>query len=114
MAAIVTLATPTIGRYRGGRHVAKPQELEAELLALRTKLNEVIGRFNAGTLDQIRVVGADAPPYYGTAAEKAKFNVDGINPPTVEAIRFQDQTTGAYRELTIADGHIYLDGVLLI
>lgn len=45
---------------------------------------------------------------YGTAAERAKFNIDGTNPPTAEALRMQDQTTGSYFRLTVTGGAVIL------
>jgi len=101
MAAIVALTSISATRYRGGRAAGRPAELRGDIQTIITKTNEVITRFNAGTMDTL-VVGAVAGPYAGGAVSWAIL--DGTNALTLGEIRFRDSVTGGYRRFRIANG----------
>jgi len=58
MAAITILTQTAVAAFRGGRDLVKEAGTNALVQIIRAaqaKVNEVINRFNAGTLDKIRV-----------------------------------------------------------
>lgn len=55
-------------------------------------------------------VGDRSQGYLYTAGQATWMDIDGVNPPTVGALRFVDQTTGATHIVTIAGGALKIDG----
>lgn len=98
MAAITSLSTLALNTFRAGRGFVDEsgsRSLVAHLNTIATKVNAVIARFNAGTLDQLTV---DPSSYAGTygAGQESWLIVDGTNPPTLASFRIIDRNGGAY------------------
>lgn len=104
MAAIVTLTQTATRWFRGGSHVTgqKATDLSGILRILQAKVNEVVGRFNNGTLDQLVV--DDITGYYGGGTNLSWFYCDGVNPPTLATLRIQASDNGLFYDITVAAG----------
>lgn len=101
MAAIVTLSSLATTVFKSGVLLtdgAKTNSLRARLNTIITKVNEVIARYNLGTLDTLVIAGGSGTLYTGGAG--AGVTADGVNPLTFDQFRIQDQDDGAYVTVT--------------
>ena len=98
MSAIATLTSLGTSALKG----QLSKGLRTKIDSIIAKINEAIGRFNAGTLDTL-VVGAWTG-YYNNG--HSWMVIDGTNPPMFSKIWMQDQTSGNFYEVYVDSGVI--------
>ncbi len=104
MAAITTLSTLSLHVFRAKAWLASAHAtlgLAARLNVFVTKVNAVIARWNAGTLDVLDV-GSGTGTYY--TSSDSWLEVDGTNPPTLSRFRIQEMDDGHFRTVTCETG----------
>lgn len=104
MAAIATLSTLSLHAFRAKSWLASAHSslgLAARLNTMIAKINDVIARWNAGTLDTLDV-GSGTGTYY--TSSDSWLEVDGTNPPTLSRFRIQELNDGSFRTVTCQAG----------
>jgi len=87
-------------KFWGSSYLSDPAGLVADLNTVITKVNSIIqGQLTLGYL----ALG-ELAYNYGGASGRAWLLFDGVNPPTVAAMRFEDTDTGAFFDVTVKNG----------
>lgn len=98
--AISTLSTLGTRYFKGGSFLSKATSsgLAAVLNTVIAKVNEVIN----GMTDLDTLTVGNAATYY--LGGHSWMVIDGVNPPLFSMIRLQDQTTGAWYNVSVDSG----------
>lgn len=103
--ALSTLSTLSTKTFWGGSYLtgSSSSNLVGLLNTIIARINQVIPLVN-GTSELDALLVGDSTNYYLTG--DTWLVVDGVNPPTVAAMRFQDTVDGTFKTVTVASGSL--------